>query len=280
MSTDFPSNSRLFKRLIAVALLAVLLAIADRHTTWLQPLKATAQSATAPLAWVANLPAVFARWGESQLRPRDSYQQELQQLEQELLIYRGKLQQGVELAAENSRLRALLNASEVLAQSLLISEVVGISANPYHHTLVINRGSDDGVTVGQPVIDADGLIGQVVAVREQASTVLAITDASHALPVRLLRNGVRSIAEGTGDSNRLRLRYLSTTTDIVVGDELVTSGLGERFPAGYPVGLVVSIERLKGRDFLEVEVRPAASIDRSHYLLLLFNERNNSAAVR
>lgn len=254
-------------------LLAALLLLVDRKTPWLEPFKQNFAAAIAPLNWFANLPTEFALWGESQLRPRESLEQELQQLEQELLIYRGKLQQGVELAAENSRLRALLNASEVLDDSLLVSEVIGLSPNPYHHTLVINRGSADGVMIGQPVIDADGLIGQVVAVRDTTSTVLAITDVSHALPVRSLRNGVRSIAEGTGDSNRLRLRYLSTTTDILVGDELVTSGLGERFPAGYPVGTVVSIERTTGRDFLDIVLRPAASIDRSHYLLLLFSER-------
>ncbi len=259
--------------------MAAALLLIDRNTSLLGPIKTGVGALLAPLGWLANLPAETARWGEGQLQPRESLERQVQQLEQELLIYRGKLQQGVELAAENSRLRALFNATEVLSDSLMVSEVVGLSPNPYRHVLTINRGSQDRVTAGQPVIDADGLVGQVLEVSESTSTVLAITDISHALPVRSLRNGVRSVAEGSGDKNRLRLRFLSTTTDIVVGDELVSSGLGERFPAGYPVGRVVSIERVTGRPFLEVEVRPAASIDRSHYLLLLFRDSSGAAAV-
>lgn len=263
-----------------VGLVAALLLLVDRNSNFFEPAKSAFGQALTPLVWLASLPENALQWGESQLQPKESLEQNLRQLNQELLIYKGKLQQGVELAAENSRLRALLNAAEVLAESLMVSEVVGLSPNPYRHTVTINRGSRDGVFVGQPVIDAEGLVGQVISVSDKSSTVLSITDISHALPVRTLRNGVRSIAEGTGDSNRLRLRYLSTTTDIVVGDELVTSGLGELFPAGYPVGLVVSIERVTGRDFLEVEVRPAASIDRSHYLLLLFSMQNTELMAR
>jgi len=123
------------------------------------------------------------------------------------------------------------------------------------------------------------LVGQVADVFDRTSTVLAISDISHTLPVRSLRNGVRTVAEGSGDKNRLRLKFLSTTADIVIGDQLVSSGLGGRFPAGYPVGTVVSIERVSGRPFLDVEVRPAASIDRTHYLLLLFLDSSSPAAV-
>ena len=263
-----------------VGLVAALLLLVDRNSNFFEPAKSAFGRALTPLVWLASLPENALQWGESQLQPKESLEQNLRQLNQELLIYKGKLQQGVELAAENSRLRALLNATEVLAESLMVSEVVGLSPNPYRQTVTINRGSRDGVFVGQPVIDAEGLVGQVISVSDKSSTVLSITDISHALPVRTLRNGVRSIAEGTGDSNRLRLRYLSTTTDIVVGDELVTSGLGEGSPAGYPVGLFDSIQRVTARDFLEVEVRPAASIDRSHYLLLLFSVQNTELMAR
>jgi rod shape-determining protein MreC len=231
------------------------------------------------MARLAALPAEVMNWGGELLQSSESLEQALRQKEQELLIYKGKLQQGVELAAENSRLRAMLSATEVLSARLLVSEVVAISPNPYRHVLTINRGSLDGVTVGQPVIDADGLVGQVADVFDRTSTVLAISDISHTLPVRSLRNGVRTVAEGSGDKNRLRLKFLSTTADIVIGDQLVSSGLGGRFPAGYPVGTVVSIERVSGRPFLDVEVRPAASIDRTHYLLLLFLDSSSPAAV-
>ena len=230
-----------------------------------------------PLYSLTSIPERVQNWSEQRLESDEDLQREIQRLRQESLIHRGQLQRMAELSAENVRLRQLLNATELLMESVLISEVIGVSPNPQQHILTINRGSDDGVTIGQPVLDAEGLMGQVIDVHGGFSSVLLITDSSHALPVQLLRTGARSIAEGTADYNRLRLRFVSATADIEVGDKLVSSGLGGRFPAGYPVGEVISIDQKPGEAYLSVEVQPLAKLDRSRHLLLLFRSSEGAA---
>ncbi|WP_461521632.1 rod shape-determining protein MreC, partial [Porticoccus sp.] len=177
-----------------------------------------------------------------------------------------------EVVAENVRLRNLLNATEMLKDRVLVAELVGVSPDPSRHTIIINRGEEQGVYVGQAVLDADGLMGQVIEVYRSSSKVLLITDSAHAVPVQVVRNGGRSIAEGMGEFDRLSLRYVPPTTDIVVGDKLVSSGLGGRFPVGYPVGTVTAVQTIPGESYLEVKLVPAARIDRSRHLLLLFSE--------
>jgi|TARA_B110000008_G_C16709505_1_gene460189 rod shape-determining protein MreC len=185
-----------------------------------------------------------------------------------------------DLAAENLRLRLLLNATELLMDSVLVTEVIGVSPSRTSHTLFINRGANDNVYVGQPILDAEGLMGQVISVFDNHSVALLITDSTHAIPVQILRNGVRSIAEGTSNYDRLRLRFVSPTADIREGDQLVSSGLGGRFPAGYPIGSVLNIEHKAGASFIEVDVAPAAKIDRSKHLLLVFTSEDGSEIGR
>jgi rod shape-determining protein MreC len=155
-------------------------------------------------------------------------------------------------------------------QSVLVTEVIGVSPNPVNHTVTIDRGTNDDVYIGQPVLDADGLMGQVVEVFDNYSKVLLITDINHALPVQVLRNGLRSIVEGTSDYNQMSLRFVSPTVDIEEGDKLVSSGLGGRFPMGYPVGTVASISQKPGEKFMQIKVTPSAKLDRSRHLLLVF----------
>ena len=140
----------------------------------------------------------------------------------------------------------VVNASELLIDSVLVTEVIGISPSPHSHNVTIDRGAEDNVYVGQPVLDATGLMGQVTQVYKSHSQVLLITDLNHALPVQVVRNGLRSIVEGTADYNEMRLRFVSPTTDIIEGDQLVSSGLGGRFPVGYPVGTVTEINHTRG----------------------------------
>ena len=153
---------------------------------------------------------------------------------------------------------------------VLVAELMGISPDPLTHEVIIDRGRRDGVYRGQAVLDAFGLMGQVVEVHPSSSRVLLITDNSHALPVQINRNGVRAVAEGTGDLNRLRLRHVSNTTDIRAGDLLISSGLGERYPAGYPVAEVEEVVRDPGQSFATVIARPKAQLDRSRHVLLVF----------
>lgn len=224
-----------------------------------------------PLYWVADLPGRIAEWGGDATRSRADLQQELDQLRTQFLVYQAQQQRMAELAAENIRLRSLLNATELLQDTVLVAELIGVSPNPLSHRITINRGEHDGVFVGQAVIGAQGLMGQVIEVYGKHSRVLLITDSSHAVPVQVRRNGLRSIAEGLGDYNRLALRYVSPTVDIREGDELVSSGLGGRFPAGYPVGKITRVEHDPGQPFMNVTVEPTEPLNRRRHVLLVFS---------
>ncbi|MDP1520265.1 rod shape-determining protein MreC [Porticoccus litoralis] len=263
------SSGRRVLFLVAASLL--LLAI-DSFTPWLKPARKWVAEATVPLYWITNIPARLSEFGDESVVSRQQLEEENEQLRTELLILKGRMQRTTEVVAENVRLRNLLNATEMLKDQVLVAELIGVSPDPTRHTILINRGEENGVYVGQALLDADGLMGQVVEVHRSSSKVLLVTDTAHALPVQTLRNGARSIAEGSGDYNQLSLRYVPPTMDIVVGDRLVSSGLGGRFPVGYPVGVVTEVQTVVGEPYLSVKLKPSARIDRSRHLLLLFSE--------
>jgi rod shape-determining protein MreC len=266
----FGKTSSPIRKLLIVGLAAVSLMIVDSYTTWLSPLHKVADNVVRPLYWITNIPAGIQDWGKISVISRGVLEQDNLRMQQESLIHLGQLQRMSELAAENVRLRQLLNATELLMDSVLVTEVIGVSPNPRGHSVTIDRGRDDGVYVGQPLLDAEGLMGQITTVYSGHSIALLITDSTHALPVQVLRNGVRSIAEGVSDFNRMTLRFVSPTADIIEGDQLVSSGLGGLFPVGYPVGVVTSIKQKPGAIFVDVEVDPSAQLDRSRHLLLVF----------
>ena len=277
MANVFKRSSTLLRKFLTVALLAVLLMIVDNFTFWLKPAYSAADNLVRPLYWIANIPLRVQEWSANSLTPRSEIESDNLRLSKESLIYHGQLQRMSDLAAENMRLRRLLNATELLQDSVLVTEVIGVSANPLRHTLTVDRGSADNVFVGQPLLDAEGLMGQIITVHKNHSTALLITDSNHALPVQVLRNGLRSIAEGGADYNRLNLKFVSPTADIREGDKLVSSGLGGLYPAGYPVGTVLSIVSKPGDNFLEIDIDPSAEIDRSRHLLLLYTSRDSAA---
>jgi len=249
------------------------------YTDRLDPVRQKLSFLVTPFYQLTNIPRRINDWRKDLFVSRSDLQVENEALKTELLIHQRKLQQLASLAAENVRLRQLLNASEMLQDSVLIAELIGVSPNPLSHKVIINRGTSAGVFKGQPVLDAFGLMGQVVEVSDSSSTVLLISDSTHAIPVQVNRNGVRAIAEGSGDLNRLTLRHVSTNTDIREGDLLVSSGLGGRFPVGYPVAEVETVVRDPGKAFLTVIVKPMARLDRSRHLLLVFENRNPSLSL-
>ncbi|MEJ6743193.1 MAG: rod shape-determining protein MreC [Porticoccaceae bacterium] len=266
----FGKTSSPIRQLLTVVLAAGSLMVVDSYTTWLSPLYKVADNVVRPLYWIANIPEGIQDWGKISVISRGVLEQDNLRMQQESLIHLGQLQRMSELAAENVRLRQLLNATELLMDSVLVTEVIGVSPNPRGHTVTIDRGRDDGVYVGQPLLDAEGLMGQITTVYSGHSIALLITDSTHALPVQVLRNGVRSIAEGVSDFNRMTLRFVSPTADIIEGDQLVSSGLGGLFPVGYPVGVVTSIKQKPGAIFVDIDVDPSAQLDRSRHLLLVF----------
>ena len=270
----------MFRRLLIVVAISSGLMAVHSYTAWFNPIEKFFDNALLPAHWLATVPARLNEWGQLILSDRSDLEVENTRLKQESLIHRGQIQRMADLAAENLRLRLLLNATELLMDSVLVTEVIGVSPSRTSHTLFINRGANDNVYVGQPILDAEGLMGQVISVFDNHSVALLITDSTHAIPVQILRNGVRSIAEGTSNYDRLRLRFVSPTADIREGDQLVSSGLGGRFPAGYPIGSVLNIEHKAGASFIEVDVAPAAKIDRSKHLLLVFTSEDGSEIGR
>lgn len=230
-----------------------------------------------PFYQLTDIPRRLNDWRQDIFVSRADLRAENDTLRTELLVHQRKLQQMASLAAENVRLRQLLNASEMLQDTVLIVELIGVSPNPLSHKVLINRGASSGVFKGQPVLDAFGLMGQVIEVSQDSSTVLLISDSTHAIPVQVNRNGVRAIAEGTGDLNSLSLRHVSANTDIREGDLLVSSGLGDRFPVGYPVAEVTQVVRDPGKAFLTVLAKPMARLDRSRHLLLVFENRDQNS---
>ncbi len=257
-------------RVLLAAAVVVTLITADLHFNKLSTARSLLDAAATPLYWLADLPARLGDWSEAQVQTRASLLEENERLHRESLVLQGRSLQMASLQAENVRLRALLNSSALVRDDVLVAELVGVSPDPARHQLLLNKGASDEVFVGQPLIDADGLLGQVVQVSASTSRALLITDATHSVPVQVNRNGVRAIAEGTGALGTLEIHHVAATTDIAVGDLLVTSGLGGRFPVGYPVAVVSEVERDPGQPFARIAARPSAALDRSRHVLLVF----------
>lgn len=244
---------------------------ADSRFDYLSRVRYYTGVAVAPLHYVAGLPMRALEGMRGTFRSRDELAAENAALREELLLQQYQLQKLDYLTAENDRLNALLKASAIVAEEVVRVQLIGASPDPFSKRILINKGSSEGVHVGQAVIDAFGLMGQVVEVQPQASWVLLISDPQHGTPVQVNRNGVRAIAYGTRDNfHQLTLTDVPNNADIREGDELVTSGLGQRFPAGYPVGVITSIYHDPGKPFADVIATPAAQIDRSRNLLLVF----------
>lgn len=256
----------------------IALIIVGLYTPWLNPIRQKLNFLTVPFYQLTDIPRRLGEWTDVAVKSDKDLKAENESLKTELLIHQRKLQQMAALAAENVRLRQLLNATDMLQDKVLIAELISVSPNPLSHLVVINRGSNEGVYEGQPVLDAFGLMGQVIEVDEDTSRVMLISDPTHAIPIQVNRNGVRAIAEGTGDLNQLNLRHVSINADIREGDLLVSSGLGERFPIGYPVAEVVQVIRNSGQAFARVIARPMARLDRSRHVLLVFDTHGLASA--
>jgi rod shape-determining protein MreC len=256
--------------LLLIGLLSLALIVIDYNSSGLSGFRQYSSYITAPFYWIARQPAGVYYGIQNYFRSREQLMAENERLHSESHVLQGKVQKLVALTAENVRLKELLSSSTVLEDSVLVAETISVSPSPFNHQITIDKGEDAGLYVGQAVIDAYGLMGQVTEVGRVSSKVILISDARHAIPVQVNRNGVRAIAEGTGRIDTLLLPNLVETTDIKAGDLLVSSGLGQRFPVGYPVGIVESVESDPGQAFLHVVVRPSAKLNRGRYVLLVF----------
>ncbi|MGL6124032.1 MAG: rod shape-determining protein MreC, partial [Shewanella sp.] len=223
-------------RLTLAIILSVALLVANHR---LDPARQSLSSVFSPLQYLASVPGVALDWSSESFATRNMLALQNKELLRQQLLMSERLQRFEHLRQENERLRALLGSPVYLDSRKMVAEVLDVASDPFRHYVVLNRGSRSGVFVGQPVVDAQGVVGQVVQVSEMTSRVLLLSDVSHGLPVRITRNDVRLIVNGTGEIDEIELRHVPKSTDIRVGDLLVTSGLGNRFPEGYPVARVL-----------------------------------------
>lgn len=254
-------------RLLAYLALAIALIIFDHRGGWLSQVRGHAELATQPLWWLAGLPGRLGTRMQDDAATRTRLTDENRNLRNELLIANARLTRLQTAAIDNAQLRALLGVAESRGLDVQLAPILNIDLDPTRQRLVLDAGSRDGVLLGQAVIDAGGLLGQIIETTPSHATVLLLTDPDHAVPVVVARNGVRLIVYGRGD--HLELSDVPMNTDVKVGDVIVTSGLGGRFPAGFPVGTVTALKPDDSRAFLIGELKPAARLDRGRDVLLL-----------
>lgn len=249
---------------------AIVLMVTDHRTDALGRLRQLAGLLLQPMYSLAALPAQLADEVSSSWHSRDQLQIERDAAQRELLVARAQLDRLQAVQRENQHLRELLGGTRGLQMGVQLANVVDVDLDPFRHRILIDVGEQDGVQEGLALIDAHGVVGQVLSVAPTRSTALLISDPSHGVPVQVVRTGLRLVAFGTGDTDRLRLPNIPQSADIRVGDALVTSGLGGRFPAGLPVATVMSLRPDDTRLFVIAEATPSATLDRSGQLLLLW----------
>lgn len=274
MRPIFSRGTSLQLRLFLAVIVAISLIVADRQLDAFVQIRNYMDTAVSPFYFLANAPRKALDSLSETLSNRQQLKLENRALRQELLLKNSDLLLLDQLKQENTRLRELLGSPLRQDEHMMLTQVISTSADPYSDQVVINKGSDNGVYEGQPVISDKGVVGQVVAVAKVTSRVLLICDVAHALPIQVLRNDIRVIAVGNGCADDLQLEHLPSSSDIRVGDVLVTSGLDGRFPEGYPVAVVSSVKVDNQRAYTMIQARPTARLQRLRYLLLWGTNRN------
>jgi len=282
MSNSFHKSSN-WPRFIIVCFTAIVLMVVDAGTQWLETPRNVMAVVVSPVQYLASIPTKVGRLITNTLSAEpdikiayENLRNEYFQLKSEALLLRT-------LQEENTGLRLLLDASERLTEKITLAELVNVSIDPYNHSILIGRGLSHGVYAGQAVLDDLGVVGQVTEVMPFNSSVLLITDPGHALPVKVKRTGLRTIVYGTGSVSLLRIPFLNQNSDIREGDLLISSGLGGRFPDGYPVATISNVEVIKDQAFLQISAKPIAKLDRSNHVLLLTRENlpiNNTTQAK
>jgi rod shape-determining protein MreC len=259
--------------LFFLGVVSVVVMMLDHRGGYLETARLWMSAAANPIYAVVQTPYQLWSWLTGSFADRGRLRTENAQLAEQLRVARTQLLRFESLNEENRRLREIREASKGLSERTLIAEIINVSVQPFRHMVVINKGADDGVFRGQPVLDAFGVVGQVMQVGKSTATLILITDTEHAVPVQVNRNGIRSIAMGTGESTKLSLPYLTVESDVQRGDLLVSSGLDEIFPPGYPVATVTKVERNPTDTFALVEAKPLAQLDRDREVLLLWTDK-------
>jgi rod shape-determining protein MreC len=265
----FAGNSAGTLRLIVYLALALVLMVLDQRNGWLWRVRYSAAMVVEPIYRIAGLPSAGVHALSVAFADRQHLTVQNQRLREDLLLANAKLNRMAAVAEQNARLKELLETQRSLHLKVQLARVIGVDMGAYRYRLTLNMGARDGVAPGQPVIDAHGVLGQVREVLPTSSMVMLITDPTHALPVVIERSGLRTVAYGSRDGDNLMLPDIPLAADVRVGDHLLTSGIGGRFPAGFPVGEIRAVKPAASGMFLEAQAQPAADIDRADDVLLL-----------
>ena len=271
----FRKGDTLTLKLVIVTLLSLVLIATDHRLHKSYQFRSWIESVLLPAQQLINFPNIFSLWILEGVRSYETLQEENASLRKRNLLLLHQLQKQEAIESENSRLRKLLNASFIFGtvqkdDKVRLAEIIAVDLDAFSQEVVLNKGESDGVYVGQPLMDATGVMGQIVRTTPYSSTALLLSSPRHSIPVQSRRNGLRSIAIGSGHSNRLKLRFVPTESDLIPGDTLITSGLGGRFPYGYPVGIVHSVDAQEEAHFAEVILTPTAQLERSREVLLVW----------
>lgn len=260
----------LLLRCVLYSLLALGLIIVDKRYDHLGRIRRVLSVVAYPVQVAVASPFDGWNWFKDSVTTRDALRADKAKLEAELRVAQFRLQRYEALEAETQRLRALRDSTAGVTDRFVIGDVMDVDLDAFRERVLVDKGAGDGVYVGQAVLDSGGVFGQVARVGQLTSEVILVSDPAHAIPVQINRTGLRTIAVGTGDLSRLKLPYLPTSADVIAGDLLVTSGLGGGFPAGYPVGTIAEVKRDPSQSLADVDVRPAAALDRSRELMFVW----------
>jgi rod shape-determining protein MreC len=263
-------TSGLLLRCVLYSLLALGLIIVDKRYDHLGKIRSWLSIVAYPVQVAVESPFAGWHWFRESVTTRDVLREDNARLQADLRLAQFKLQRYEALESETLRLRALRTNTSEVASQFVIGDIMDVDLDAFRERVLVDKGAHDGIFVGQAVLDAGGVFGQVARVEQLTSEVILVSDPAHAIPVQINRNGLRTIAVGTGDTNHLKLPYLPTSADVVVGDLVVTSGLGGGFPAGYPVGTVAAVKKDAAQSLADVDLRPAAALDRSRELMLVW----------
>ncbi|WP_422491027.1 rod shape-determining protein MreC [Endozoicomonas sp. ALE010] len=268
----FSQRQSLVTRFVLLIILSLAILYFDHSYRALSQVRQWLTVAATPVLFLADLPGRI--WGTASqvVMSHNDLLQENARLKARNLILEQKVQKLASLTAQNIRLRELLNSSELVDEQVLVAEVVGVDPDPFRHRVIINKGAIDKVYEGQAILDAHGVMGQVIEVSPVSSRVLMLTDVAARIPVQNHRTKYRAIATGTGRTDRLELQHIPVTEDFQEGDLLTSSGLGGIYPEGYPVGVVTRVIHNSGDAFASIEVKPLAEVNRSRVVLLVFRE--------
>lgn len=257
-------------KLVVLLLLSVLLIVTDHYQHHSAKLRTALSVAVTPVQYLVDFPLRVVDWMQMSFSGHRTLISENAALRAEQLLLKAQIQKLIALEQENQDLRALLKSTPRVEGKVVVGQLMSVDVDPFTHQVVLNKGSLRRVYEGQPVLDANGVMGQVIRVGPYTSHVLLLSDTRSAIPVEVSRNGLRAILVGRGDFENLELANVSKTTDIREGDVLVTSSLAEKFPPGYPVGEVTSVIKQSGDSFAKIYVRPIAHLNRSRLVLLVW----------